>query len=86
MFFFLISLLFFLNYAVNMPFNAVKMAIFTWESVGFDFSSQSQVANKYSIFFLTQPQPWEAVPWDDYITNKCTRADLDGPPGMCFFF
>lgn len=43
----------FFNYAVNMPFNAVKMAIFTWESVGFDFSSQPQVANKYSIFFNT---------------------------------
>lgn len=28
----------------------------------------------------------EDVPWDDYITNKCTRADLDGPPGMFFFF
>lgn len=51
MFFFPYLSFFFFNYAVNMPFNAVKMAIFTWESVGFDFSSQSQVANKYSIFF-----------------------------------
>lgn len=53
---------------------------------GLTFQASLKWPINTAYIFLTQPQPWEAVPWDDHITNKCTRADLDGPPGMCFFF